>query len=67
MIMDKTLLKRNEVHKEILLQLNDVKLQINLLGHKVNLLAEKYVGLDFSNLDYPQPQVLVANDHPPLV
>jgi hypothetical protein len=66
-IMDNVLVERHEARHEILLQLDDVQLQVNLMDHKINLLAEKVVGLDLSKLDYPQPQVLVGDDHPPLV
>jgi hypothetical protein len=53
MLMGKVLVERNEAHQEILLQLDDVHLQVKLVDHKLNLLAEKVVGLNFTNLNYP--------------
>jgi hypothetical protein len=43
------------------------RLQVKLVDHKLNRLAEKVAGLDFNNLNYPQPQAPVAEDHHPLV
>jgi hypothetical protein len=62
-LMGKVMVERNEAHKEILLQIDDVQLQIKLVDHKLNLLVVKIVGLDFSKLDYSQPQVLVVDGH----
>jgi hypothetical protein len=66
MLMGRVLVERHEAHQEILLQLDDVQLQIKLVDHKINLLADKLVGLDLTNLDFPQPQVHVAKERPPI-
>jgi hypothetical protein len=54
--MGKFLVERNESHQEILLLLDDVQMQLRVMDHKINMLTDKVVGLDFSNLDLPQPQ-----------
>jgi hypothetical protein len=67
MLMGKVLVDRNEAHHEILFELDYMQLQLKLVDHKLNLLAHKLVGMYFTNLDYPQPQVLIVEEHPPLV
>jgi hypothetical protein len=52
-LMGKVLVEKHESHKEIILQLDNVQLQVNLVDHKLNLLAEKVLGIDFTNLNYP--------------
>lgn len=66
-LMGKVLVERNEAHQRILLQLDDVQLQIKLVDHKINLLAEKLDGMDFTKLAFVQPQVPIVDDHAPLV
>jgi hypothetical protein len=67
MLMGRALIEINEAHEEVLLHLDDMKLQIKLVDHKINLLEKRIVDLDLSNLDYPQAQVHVVDEHPPLV
>jgi hypothetical protein len=62
--MGRFLVERHESRQEILLHLDDVQLQVKLLDHKLNMMAEKIVGLDLANLDYPQPQVPVVKGCP---
>jgi hypothetical protein len=62
-LMGRVLLDHHEARQEILLQLDDMQLQIKLVDHKLNLIAEKLVGMDLSNLDYAQPQVPAAICH----
>jgi hypothetical protein len=56
-LMGQVLLDHHEARQEILMQLDDVQLQVKLVDHKLNLIADKLVGMDLSNLDYAQPQV----------
>jgi hypothetical protein len=55
--MGRVLLDHHEAHQEILMHLDDVQLQVKLVDHKLNLIADKLAGMDLSNLDYAQPQV----------
>jgi hypothetical protein len=43
MLMGHFLIEQHEAHQEILLQLDDVQLQVKLVDHKLNLLADKLV------------------------
>jgi len=56
-MMGRVLLDHHEAHQEVLVQLDEVQLQIKLVDHKMNLITDKLVGMDLSNLDYAQPQV----------
>jgi len=58
--MGRVLLDHQEARQEIIMHLDDVHLQVNLVDHKLNLIADKLVGMDLSNLDYDQPQVPVV-------
>jgi hypothetical protein len=42
--------------EEIMLYLDEIQMQIRLLGHKMNPLAWKIVGFDLSMVATPQPQ-----------
>jgi hypothetical protein len=66
MLMDHFLIEQHEAHQEILLQLVNVQRHVKLVDHKLYLLADKLVGLNLTNLDFPQPQVPVAEDRPPI-
>jgi len=54
--MGRVMLDQHEAWQEVLLQLDDVKLQVKLVNHKLNLIVDKMVGMDLSNMDYAQPQ-----------
>jgi hypothetical protein len=53
-LMGQVLLDHHEARQEVLLQLDDVQLQVKLVDHKLNLIADKLAGMDLSNLDYAQ-------------
>jgi hypothetical protein len=55
MLMGRVLIERNEAHQEVVLELDDLQLQITLVDHKINLLAERISILHFYELDNPQP------------
>jgi hypothetical protein len=63
-LMGRVLLDHHEARQEVLLQLDDMQLQVKLVDHKLNLIADKLVGMDLSNLDYAQPQVPVTAGQP---
>jgi hypothetical protein len=50
--MGRVLLDHHEAYQEVLLWLDDMQLQVKLVDHKLNLIAEKLVGIDMSNLDF---------------
>jgi hypothetical protein len=56
-LMGRVMLDHYEARQKVLLQLNEAQLQIKLVGHKLNLVANKMTDMDLSNLDYAQPQV----------
>jgi hypothetical protein len=52
-LMGKVLVERNEAHKEIFLQLDDVQRQLRVMDHNINMIVGIDVRLDFANLDLP--------------
>jgi hypothetical protein len=50
--MGRVLLNHHEACQEVLLQLDDMQLQVKLVDHKLNLIADKLASIDMSNLDF---------------
>jgi len=55
-LIGRVLLDHLEAHQGVLLQLGYMQLQIKLVDHKLNFIAENMVGMDLSNLYSTQPQ-----------
>jgi hypothetical protein len=51
-LMGRVLLDHHEACQEVLLQLDDMQLQVKLVDHKLNLIADKLASIDMSNLDF---------------
>jgi hypothetical protein len=64
--MGKFLVEKNEAHREILVLMDALRLQVKQLDHKVSILARKTIGLEFAapeeNDGSPQAEVV---DSPP--
>jgi len=53
--MGKILVERNEAHKKIILQLDDIQRNLQEMDHKIDKIAGKYKDQDGEGTEHPQP------------